>query len=127
MPKLEYFSDEKYAYSTALMFAYINICKPEKIKLQVKELEFNLDLNCWDDNLRPIDVINDFNNKKYKKEVDRIKNSNTTDKQLIGGINITPIQKKYLLSFLRTLNDFKLLGDTLVSEPSYKSLTENHK
>ena len=56
-----------------------------------------------------------------------IKNSSTTDKQLIGGINITPLQKKYLLSFLRTLNDFKLLGDTLVSEPSYKSLTENHK
>jgi hypothetical protein len=42
-------------------------------------------------------------------------------------MNITPLQKKYLLSFLRTLNDFKLLGDTLVSEPSYKSLTENHK
>jgi cytochrome c peroxidase len=56
-----------------------------------------------------------------------IKNSSTTDKQLTGGINITPQQKKYLLSFLRTLNDFKLLGDTLVSEPSYKSLTENHK
>jgi cytochrome c peroxidase len=56
-----------------------------------------------------------------------IKNSNTTDKQLIGGINITPQQKKYLLSFLRTLNDFKLLGDTLISEPSYKSLIESHK
>ena len=30
-----------------------------------------------------------------------IKNSSTTDKQLIGGINITPLQKKYLISFLR--------------------------
>jgi hypothetical protein len=77
MPYIEYFSDNKYKYSIALMFAYINLCKPkEKIKLNVDDLRFNLEYNCWENNVRPIDVINDINNKKYKNEVSRIKNAN---------------------------------------------------
>jgi hypothetical protein len=69
---VEYYSDDKYQYSTALMFAYINLKKPEKIKLETSKLLFNLDLNCWDKNTKPSDVISCIKNKKYKDEVKRI-------------------------------------------------------
>ena len=36
--KVEYFSDNKYKYSTALMFSYINLCKPDKVKLDLDDL-----------------------------------------------------------------------------------------
>lgn len=74
--KLEWFSDNKYKYSTALMFAYINLYKPTKTKLNLDDLKFNLEYNCWANNVRPIDVLNDIKNKKYKDEVIRIKNAN---------------------------------------------------
>lgn len=73
---IEYFSDEKYKYSTGLMFAYINLCKPKKEKLNLDDLKFNLEYNCWANNVRPIDVLNDMKNKKYKDEVARIKKAN---------------------------------------------------
>ncbi len=66
--------DDKYKYSIALMFAYINIYKLKKYKLNIYDLKFNLEYNCWGNNVRPINVINDINNKKYKNEVLRIKN-----------------------------------------------------
>ena len=74
--KIEYFSDNKYKYSTALMFSYINLCKPDKKKLNLDDLEFNLEYNSWENNVRPIDVLNDMKNKKYKDEVSRIRNAN---------------------------------------------------
>ena len=43
---MEYFSDDKYKYSTALMFAYINLCNHDKTKLNVDNLKFNLEYNC---------------------------------------------------------------------------------
>jgi disulfide oxidoreductase YuzD len=73
---IEYFSDKKYKYSTALMFAYINLYKPNKHKLNLDDLKFNLEYNSWTNNVRPIDVLNDMKNKKYKDEVSRIKNAN---------------------------------------------------
>ena len=76
MPNIEWFSDNKYAYSTALMFAYINLYKPKKTNLNLDELKFNLEYNCWANNIRPIDVIEDLKNPKYKDEVIRIKNAN---------------------------------------------------
>ena len=57
------------------MFSYINLCKPNKTKLDLDDLEFNLEYNCWENNIRPIDVLNDMKNKKYKDEVTRIKNA----------------------------------------------------
>ena len=74
---VECYSDDKYEYSTALMFAYINLKKPEKIKLETSKLLFNLDLECWDKNTKPSDVISCLKNKKYKDEVMRIKESDT--------------------------------------------------
>ena len=74
---VECYSDDKYEYSTALMFAYINLKKPEKIKLETSKLIFNLDLECWDKNTKPSDVISCLKNKKYKDEVTRIKESDT--------------------------------------------------
>ena len=73
--EIEYFSDNKYKYSTALMFAYINLYKPNKNKLNLNDLSFNLEYNSWENNVRPIDVLNDMKNKKYKDEVSRIKNA----------------------------------------------------
>lgn len=74
---VECYSDNKYEYSTALMFAYINLKKPEKIKLETAKLLFNLDLECWDKNTKPSDVISCLKSKKYKDEVTRIKESDT--------------------------------------------------
>ena len=74
---VECYSDDKYEYSTALMFAYINLKKPEKIKLETSKLLFNLDLEFWDKNTKPSDVISCLKNKKYKDEVMRIKESDT--------------------------------------------------
>ena len=73
---MEYFSDDKYKYSTALMFAYINSCNHDKTKLNLDDLMFNLEYNCWENNVRPIDVLNNMKNKKYKDDVIRIKNAN---------------------------------------------------
>jgi hypothetical protein len=55
---IEYFSDERYIYSVALMFAYINIYKPKKVKLSVDDLKFNLEYESWENQVRPIDVLN---------------------------------------------------------------------
>jgi hypothetical protein len=74
---IEYFSDERYIYSIGFMFAYINIYKPEKVKLNLDDLKFNLEYNSWANQVRPIDVLNDMNNKKYKQEALRIKNADT--------------------------------------------------
>ena len=91
---VECFSDNKYQYSTALMFAYINLKKPEKIKLETSKLLFNLDLNCWDNNTKPSDVISCIKNKKYKDEIKRIAESDlrypiivNTDLFIIDGVH----------------------------------------
>ena len=55
------------------MFTYIKLCNHNKIKLNVIDLAFNLEYNCWENGVRPIDVINDMKNKNYKDEVIRIK------------------------------------------------------
>ena len=60
MPNIELFSDNTHIYSTALMFAYINVFKPKIIQLSLEELSFNLEFNCWANNVRPIDVIEDI-------------------------------------------------------------------
>ncbi len=73
--KTEYFTDNTYTYSIALMHAYIHLCNPRKTKLSVDDLKFNLDYTCWENNVRPIDVLTDIQNKKYTKEVARIKNA----------------------------------------------------
>jgi len=74
---IEYFSDERYIYSIGFMFAYINIYTPKKVKLNLDDLKFNLEYNSWANQVRPIDVLNDMNNKKYKQEALRIKNADT--------------------------------------------------
>jgi disulfide oxidoreductase YuzD len=74
---IEYFSDERYIYSVGYMFAYINIYNPKKVKLNLDDLKFNLEYNSWANQVRPIDVLNDMNNKKYKEESLRIKNADT--------------------------------------------------
>ena len=48
------------------------------MKLSIDDLKFNLEYNSWANNIRPIDVLQDMKNKKYKDEVSRIKNSDIT-------------------------------------------------
>jgi hypothetical protein len=74
---IEYYSDDKYKYAIALMFAYINLQKPKKHKLETSKLLFNLDLHCWDNNTKPSDVISCLKDDKYKDEVKRITESDT--------------------------------------------------
>lgn len=59
------------------MFAYINLQKPKKNKLETSKLLFNLDLNCWNNNTKPSDIISCLTDEKYKDEVKRIKESDT--------------------------------------------------
>jgi hypothetical protein len=78
MPVIEYFSDNKDVYSTAMMFAYINVFKPKITTVNVEELLFNLELNCWTNDVRPVDVLEDIKNARYKAEVVRIKKADLT-------------------------------------------------
>ena len=105
---LEYHSDGKYKYSISLMFSYINIFKPKKVKLDINKLSFNLYYECWENNVRPIDVMNDMKNKKYEDEVKRIKKSNTkfpiiidTNNYIIDGVHR---YVKYILNKKKTSN-----------------------
>jgi len=91
---IEYFSDERYKYSTALMFAYINVYKPKKHKINTIDLIFNLEYNCWANHVRPMDVLNDIKNKKYKDEISRIKDADTkypiivdSDYKIVDGVH----------------------------------------
>ena len=68
-----YFSDDTNKYSISLMFDYIKINKPTKIKLNITDLLFNLNWNSLSNNVKPIDILEDITNKKYKHEVVRIK------------------------------------------------------
>jgi len=73
MYKFGYFSDDKYEYSIEMMIDYINETNPPTIKLNIKELLFNLNWNSLENNIKPIDVIQNI--KKYKKEYERIKSA----------------------------------------------------
>jgi len=81
---IEYFSDERYMYSVALMFAYINIYKPKKVKLSIDDLKFKLEYDSWANQVRPIDVLNDMKNKKYKDDVSRIQNADIKYPIIVG-------------------------------------------
>ena len=74
---IEYYSDDKYKYAIALMFAYINLQKPKKIKIKTSKLIFNLDLHSWENNTKPSDVISHQRDEKYKDEIRRIMESDT--------------------------------------------------
>jgi len=73
----QYFSDDTYNYSVPMMHAYTNLFKPKQTRLRIDDLKFNLEYNSWADGVRPIDVLNDIRNKKYKNEASRIKNADT--------------------------------------------------
>ena len=52
------------------MFAYINLCNPKnKIKLKLDNLAFNLEYYCWQNNVCPIDVLNNIKMNSYKLKI----------------------------------------------------------
>ena len=76
------YSNGKKIYSIDLMFSYINIFKPKYKSIVITKLLHMLNEKCWgneynkDKRYSPLDVIKDKKNKKYKNEINRIKNSN---------------------------------------------------
>ena len=70
MYKYGYFSDDKHKYSIEMMIDYINETNPPKLKLNVKDLLFNLYWNSLENNVKPINIIQNI--KKYKYEIERI-------------------------------------------------------
>ncbi len=73
------FSDDNKIYSVDLMFAYINIFKPDYTKVKVSTLQHNLEYISWKESgnnvkYSPMDVID--NKKKYSREYQKILGSN---------------------------------------------------
>ena len=68
-------SKGKHVYSVDLMFAYINIFKPEIHKINLDSVNYDVNAKCWGDgNISVNDVLQ--NPKKYKDDYDRINNAN---------------------------------------------------
>jgi disulfide oxidoreductase YuzD len=110
------------------MFSYINIFKPKKVKLDINKLSKNLYYECWENNVRPIDVMNDIKNKKYEDEVKRIKKSDTkfpiiidTNNNIIDGVHR---YVKYILNKKKTINviifDEKMMKKFIISKQNEK-------
>ena len=94
MNGIEIFSDGKYEYSTALMFEYIHRYTPPIIQVNIDDLRYNLYFSCWKNNIQPIEVLENPNNKKYEDEMTRIRNANTkypiiinTQNNIIDGVH----------------------------------------
>ena len=74
------FSSGKKVYSVDLMLAYVNIYKPKYKNILVEDLLHVLEYKGWGNPEKNIyysalDVINNPGRKKYKHEIDRIKNA----------------------------------------------------
>ena len=68
-------SKGKNVYSVDLMFAYINIFKPEIHKINLDSVNYDVNAKSWGDgNISVNDVLQ--NPKKYKDDYDRINNAN---------------------------------------------------
>ena len=68
-------SKGKHVYSVDLMFAYINIFKPEIHKINLDSVNYDINAKGWGDgNISVNDVLQ--NPKKYKDDYDRINNAN---------------------------------------------------
>ena len=84
------FSDGDKIYSVDMMFAYINIFKPKKTKIDINTLIHNLSYTCWGGpngrKYSPMDVLN--NKGKYSKEVSRIKKADLKYPIILNGDNI---------------------------------------
>ena len=63
-------SKGKKVYSVDLMFAYINIFKPKINNINVKDINYDMDIKGWNNNASVNDVLK--NPKKYKDDYDRI-------------------------------------------------------
>jgi hypothetical protein len=106
---VEYFSDDKYAYSIFMMFAYIKLYKPQTTKLNIDDLAFNLEYTNLKNNIRPIDIINDMNNKKYKDEIVRINNADIKYPIIIdANYNILDGVHRYLKHIIKNKQTIKV-------------------
>jgi hypothetical protein len=68
-------SKGKKVYSVDLMFAYINIFKPEATKINLNTINYDIDAKGWGDNDISVSDVLKYP-KKYKADYDRIKEAN---------------------------------------------------
>jgi len=74
------YSNNNNIYSVDMMFAYINLYKPDYTIINMNLLYNSLEYKGWGDPKKKIsysalDVLNNPKKKKYKKEIDRINNA----------------------------------------------------
>lgn len=104
------YSNGNKIYSVDMMLAYINIFKPKKEKIEIKNLLKTLEYKGWSKDIKnfysPIKVIK--NSKKFKDEYQRIENSDlrypiivTENHVIIDGVH--RLSKAYLLN-KKTIN-----------------------
>jgi len=68
-------SKGKKVYSVDLMFAYINIFKPEATKINLNTINYDIDAKGWGDNDISVSDVLKYP-KKYKADYDRINEAN---------------------------------------------------
>ena len=68
-------SKGKKVYSVDLMFAYINIFKPEATKINLNTINYDIDAKGWGDNNISVSDVLKYP-KKYKADYDRINEAN---------------------------------------------------
>jgi hypothetical protein len=133
MNKQFYIIDNK-LYSTALMHEYSRICKPTKVMIPVRDLQFNLLTVGWANKINPLDVLLDMKNKKYKEEVMRIKKADTSYPIMLNSRhNIIDGAHRYVKHILENKKkiaayvfDNKTLKRFLVGKPEdINKITEN--
>ena len=114
------FSDGDKIYSVDMMFAYINIFRPKKSKIDINTLMHNLGYTCWGGpngrKYSPMDVLN--NKGKYPKEVSRIKKADLKYPIILNGDNIVDgahrltkamlKKQKYINAYVFSKQDMKL-------------------
>lgn len=99
------YSDNDNIYSVDLMFAYINIFKPKKTKMNVSDLLHNLEYQGWGDPKKnimysPNDVLD--NPTKYKNEMMRINDADLSFPIIV--------HKRYIVDGVHRLTKAKMLN-----------------
>lgn len=85
------FSKDDNIYSVDMMFAYINIFKPEINYVPIKSLEHMLNYNIWSDNgtgYSPMNVLKNQKNRAYADDMTRINNADLRYPIILSGDEI---------------------------------------
>ena len=84
MPTLKTYHNGKNIYSVDMMTAYVNVYEHPIAKLPTDSFMSQLAEKVWGD-WSPLDVVNNLNLKKYKDDVERIKNADLSYPVIVTG------------------------------------------